>query len=77
MHVKILWTEKKKVCGLKYKHQITNPKRNYTHQDVMELLFVLAALCRCGAKRIVYQMMAHDFPLKDWRVLNKIPNLIL
>lgn len=34
-----------KVCGLKYKHQITNPRRHYTHQDVMELLFTSAAQC--------------------------------
>lgn len=45
------------VCGLKYEHQITSLQRNYTHQDVLELLFILAAmyLCsRCGAKGIVY-----------------------
>lgn len=30
---------------------------------------------RCGAKTIIYQMMANDFPLKGWRVLNKIPIL--
>lgn len=33
-----LWIEQGQVCGLKYKHQMTSPQRNYAHQDVMELL---------------------------------------
>lgn len=36
---------KKEVCFLKYKHQITRLSRNYTLQDVMELFFILVALC--------------------------------
>lgn len=34
-----------KVHVFKYKHQITSPKGiNYTRQNVMELVFILAAL---------------------------------